>query len=99
MRLSDEAIADLEDIHAWQTQPGSGARAKRRLFRIRAAIRRLKSDPCLFPVGAYPGVREMPAEGGHRVYYTVIPDTGRSATAGDVFILRVFGPGQSRDRF
>jgi hypothetical protein len=25
----------------------------------------------------------------------VAPDTGRSATAGDVLVLRVFGPGQS----
>jgi hypothetical protein len=28
----------------------------------------------------------------------VIPDTGRDETAGDVLVLRVFGPGQSRDR-
>jgi hypothetical protein len=27
----------------------------------------------------------------------VEPDTGRSVTAGDVLVLRVFGPGQSRE--
>ena len=39
----------------------------------------------------------MPSEAGHRVFYKVVPDTGRSATAGDGYILRVFGPGQSRE--
>jgi len=33
----------------------------------------------------------------HVVVYEVIPDTGRDTTAGDVTVLRVFGPGQSRD--
>ena len=28
--------------------------------------------------------------------YEVIPDTGRDETAGDVRVLRVFGPGQDR---
>jgi hypothetical protein len=28
----------------------------------------------------------------------VAPDIGRDETAGDVLVLRVFGPGQSRDR-
>jgi len=32
----------------------------------------------------------------HRVLYSVEPDTGRDATAGDVMVLRVFGPGQDR---
>ena len=35
--------------------------------------------------------------GGYRAMYEVVPDTGRSATAGDVMVLRVYGPGQSRD--
>ena len=33
-----------------------------------------------------------------RVIYKVNHDTGRSATSGDVTIIRVFGPGQSRNR-
>ena len=51
--------------------------------------------PCLFPVADHPGRREMTCE-RHRVIYRVQPDTGLSATAGDVLVLRVFGPGQSR---
>ena len=31
---------------------------------------------------------------GHRVIYRVDPDSGSNATAGDVLVLRVFGPGQ-----
>lgn len=44
------------------------------------------------------GVRELPCNGGYRALYEVQPDTGRDETAGDVIVLRVYGPGQSRDR-
>jgi plasmid stabilization system protein ParE len=81
------ALDDLDAIYRWQTQPGSGA----------AAIRRLKQHPCRYPVGQHPGVRELPSE-GYRVMYRVVPDTGRDETAGDIRVLRAFGPGQSRDR-
>jgi plasmid stabilization system protein ParE len=63
---------------------------------IRAAIDRLREHPCLYSVGQYPGVRELPCDGGYRALYRVHADTGRSETAGDVRVLRVFGPGQSR---
>jgi hypothetical protein len=43
-------------------------------------------------------VRELPCVGGYRALYEVIPDTGRDDTAGDVRVLRVYDPGQSRDR-
>jgi len=49
-----------------------------------------------YPVGQHPGVRELPCDGSYRALYRVIPDTGRDDTAGDVRVLRVFGPGQSR---
>jgi hypothetical protein len=49
------------------------------------------------PVGQHAGVREQPCEGGYRALYEVIPDTGRDETAGDVIVLRVYGPGQSRN--
>ena len=64
---------------------------------ITAALRRLQSVPCLYAKGDHPGTREAPVE-GHRVIYRVDRDTGRSETAGDVFVLRIFGPGQSRER-
>jgi hypothetical protein len=65
---------------------------------IRAAIIGLREYPCLYPDREHPGVREMPCDGGYRVLYEIYPDTGRSETAGDVRVLRVFGPGQSRER-
>jgi hypothetical protein len=68
------------------------------LAAIRADIRRLKQHPCLYPVGQYPGVRELPCTGGYRALNRVAPDTGRDQTAGDVQVLRVFGPGQSCNR-
>lgn len=97
LRYTDEAVADLDGIRGWLSQPGSGATAGRRLGTILAAIRRLRRTPCLFAFGDHPGVREL-SVAGHRVMYVVEPDTGRSATAGDVLVLRVFGPGQSRKR-
>jgi plasmid stabilization system protein ParE len=91
------ALADLDAMQRWQTQPGSGRAAIRRVKAVRSAIRRLKQHPCRYPVGSYPGVGELPCDGGYRALYRVIPDTGRDDTAGDVRVLRVFGPGQSRD--
>ena len=96
---TNTALADLDAIRVWLTQPGSGIAARRRLAAIWAAIDRLRESPCLYPVGNYPGVRELPCNGGYRaMYYEVRPDTGRNDTAGDVHVLRVFGPGQSRSR-
>jgi plasmid stabilization system protein ParE len=92
------ARADLDAIRRWLTQPGSGSAARRRLAAIRVAINLLRQHPCLYPTGSHPGVRELPCDGGYRALYEVLPDTGRNETAGDVRVLRVFGPGQSRAR-
>jgi plasmid stabilization system protein ParE len=92
------AREDLAAIRRWLTQPGAGPAARRRLTAIRAAINRLRQSPCLHPVGHHPGVRELPCAGGYRALYRVVHDTGRDETAGDVLVLRVFGPGQSRER-
>jgi hypothetical protein len=35
-------------------------------------------------------------DGGYRALYEIVPDTGRNRTAGNVRVLRVFGPGQDR---
>jgi plasmid stabilization system protein ParE len=93
--LSDQAAVDLNAIYRWQSQPGSGPAAKRRLQAIRATIERLRLHPCLYAHGDQPGTREVSSE-GHRIIYIVGPDTGRNADAGDVTVLRVFGPGQLR---
>ena len=86
---TDDAIEDLIAARSWLTQPGSRLRARRMLAAIRADIRRLRRHPCQWPIGEYPGVRELPCAGGYRVLYEVTPDIGRSATAGDVLVLRV----------
>ncbi len=96
VRLSDEAAEDLDAIYRWQTQPGAGTAAVRRLKTIGAVLRRLQRTPCLYAKGEQPGTREASIE-GHRVIYRVDPDTGHNATAGDVLVLAIFGPGQSRD--
>jgi plasmid stabilization system protein ParE len=97
LRYTEKARDDLEAVRQWLTQPGSGPAARRRLAAIRAKIRRLKQHPCRHPISEHPGVRELACD-GHRALYRVDPDTGHDETAGDVLVLRVFGPGQSRDR-
>ena len=91
------ALRDLDAAFRWLSQPGSGARAQRRVQRIRRAIDGLADHPCRYPVGPNIGRREFTCE-GYRIIYRVRPDTGRDESAGDVPVLRVFGPGQSRDR-
>ncbi len=75
-------------------QPGSGPAAWHKLDAILIAIEDLGDRR--FPFGPHPGVRELPCPGGYRAFYRVTPDTGSDATAGDVRVLRVFGPGQDR---
>jgi len=66
---------------------------------IWTAIERLRRYPCLYAVVNTPGVRELPCRGGYRVLYEVDPDTGRNDDAGDVLVLKVYGPGQDRSQF
>jgi hypothetical protein len=65
---------------------------------VLAAIEGLREHPCRFALGDHPGVRVRLCAGGYRVFYRVHPDTGHDDTAGDVRVVRVFGPGQSRDQ-
>jgi plasmid stabilization system protein ParE len=67
------------------------------LANIRSAVKELRQYPCKWPEGEHPGVRECPVE-GYMIMYEVHPDTGDDRTAGDVEILRVFGPHQLRGR-
>jgi plasmid stabilization system protein ParE len=97
LSFTDTALADLNAARRWLTQPGSGTRARRRLAAIWSSIEDLREHPCRYPASQHPGVRELPCDGGYRALYQVHPDTGRDETCGDVRVLRVFGPGQSRD--
>ncbi len=93
---ANRALADLDAARQWLTQPGAGVAAIGKLVAIRTAIRQLRQHPCQWPAGPDTGVREMPCAGGYRMLYEVNPDTGSSATAGDVLVLRIYGPGQDR---
>ncbi len=97
LSYTDKALADLDAAKRWLTQPGAGPAAGRRLAAIWAAIEGLRDHPCRYPASQHPRVRELPCDGGYRALYRVTPDTGRDETAGRVRVLRVFGPGQSRD--
>jgi plasmid stabilization system protein ParE len=96
IRFAPRAIDDLETALGWLSQPGSGARATRRRARILQAIRRLIDRPCLYALSRHANHREFTAA-GYRIIYRLNPDTGRNDTSGDIEILRVFGPGQSRE--
>lgn len=55
---------------------------------------RLKAHPYLGPASdEHEGCRVLVVS-GYRLIYEVDPDTGDAATAGDVRVLAVFGPGQ-----
>jgi len=97
LTVTAAALKDIEAARKWLRQPGAGPAAAARLTRIRAAIGDLRVTPCRWPEGEHPGVRERPIE-GHMIMYEVHPDTGDDRTAGDVAILRVFGPHQLRER-
>jgi plasmid stabilization system protein ParE len=95
--ISDTAADDLSVIRSWLRQAGAGPVAAKRLDHIRKAIRELRLAPCRWPLGEHDGIRERIVE-GYAILYEVDPDTGTDASAGDVTILRVFGPGQRRSR-
>ena len=97
LKITAAAAADLDAVQAWLTQPGAGARARRKLEHIRDAILDLTLHPCHWRFGRHAGVRERPVE-GYLIMYTVVPDTSDNRTAGNVDVIRIFGPFQSRDR-
>jgi plasmid stabilization system protein ParE len=67
------------------------------LERILAAIGRLADQPYLGQSGEYPGTRKLTVE-EHAVVYRLQPDTDEAGMAGDALVLRIFGPGQTRER-
>lgn len=93
LTIARAAARDLADARRWLTQPGAGDRAARRLAALGAAVQGLRRHPCRWPSGEHRGTRERHVE-GYRIIYEVVPDTGDDATAGDVTVLRVRGPGQ-----
>jgi plasmid stabilization system protein ParE len=99
LSYTDSALADLEAARNWLTQPGSGHAAWAKLDAILIAIEDLRDHPCRWPPGRHPGVRERPCAGGWRALYEGDPDTDCDDTAGDVRVLRIYGPAQDRRGF
>ena len=96
--FANEAVADLGAARVWLRQPGSGAFAERRWIALRQVAAALRRNPYLAPESVeHPGFRVRIVH-GYRVFYEVNPDTGDAATAGDILIVAILGPGQpSRD--
>ena len=94
--FTGKARDDLGVVRQWQLQHGSGHTAERRVRSILSAIQRPRDFPCRHPIGDHVGTRQLVIE-QYVVIYEIYPDTGRNETAGDVLVLRVFGPGQARD--
>ena len=99
LSFTDNALADLEAAKNWLTQHGSGPAGWAKLEAILSAIENLRDHPCRWPPGRHSGVRERLCASGWRALYEVDPDTGSDVTAGDVRVLRVYGPGQDRRGF
>jgi plasmid stabilization system protein ParE len=89
-----DALEALREARLWLTQPGSGLNARKRWADLRDVGRRLRRNAYLgHPVAEFAGHRQLVVS-GYRVIYQVLPDTGENATAGDIRIVAIFGPGQ-----
>ncbi len=90
-RDADNALADARD---WFEQFGSGPAAWRKWRALRDAPDALLAFPYRGrPSRDFKGCRQLIVS-GYRIIYEIHPDTGDRATAGDVYILAIFGPGQ-----
>ena len=88
------ALEALRQAHAWLTQEGSGPQGRARWAALRDRRKRLRTHPYLgTPIEDRPE-RYLLFVSEHRLIYQVDPDTGESATAGDVRVVAMFGPGQ-----
>lgn len=89
-----QAAEALRRARAWLTQQGSGPNGRARWEALRTSRLGLRDHPYLgAPSSELPGYRQLVVS-EHRIIYRVTPDTGDSATAGDIRIVAVFGPGQ-----
>jgi plasmid stabilization system protein ParE len=92
--VSRRAAHALKLARAWLLQSGSGEFGRRRWVTLAQTVNRLKDHPYLGgPAHGAPGARVLIVS-GYRLIYTVTPDTGDNVTAGDILIVKVFGPGQ-----
>lgn len=89
-----QAAEALRRARGWLTQTGAGLNGQARWDALRTARSRLRDHPYLgAPSAEQPGLRQFVVS-EHRIIYRMDPDTGDGATAGNIRILAVFGPGQ-----
>jgi len=92
--LTTEAATDLAEAQGWLLQQGSGSAARKRYDALIHAIEGLVAHPTRYRRSPDEATRRVMVVSGYRVIYRVDPDTGADATAGDVTVLAVFGPGE-----
>ncbi len=89
-----DALEALRQARAWLTQRGSGANGRARWEALRDSRKRLRTYPYIgTPIEGHPKRYQLVVS-EYRVIYRIDPDTGESATAGDLRVLAVFGPGR-----
>ena len=92
--LAPSAQKDRKTIKAWFRQPGSGQAARARLAKLQAGLAALATFPLINRPGPVPGTRMLICQ-GHKVIYEIEPGSDGTPEAGDVVVLRIYGPGQS----
>lgn len=99
LTLAPAAARDLDNVRLWLTQPGAGATAQASLIDISDAIETIADAPFQCPLSRdHPDTRARVVR-RHTIVYETDPHPGPApAYATLVRVLRVFRPGQSRDR-
>jgi hypothetical protein len=91
IKYTPAAVRDLDAALKWLSLD-----AERRNAGEKSGPKSTGSPNVLFPFGPHPGLREFSCA-EYRIVYRLRPDTGLNETAGDVEVLRIFGPGQARE--
>jgi plasmid stabilization system protein ParE len=99
LRLTADAQADLREITAWLSQPGSGAEAIMKLDALKAGLRGLRRDPLRHPVFHLTGGRKCSTRGGYEIHYDVLSDPPGSTTSGVIDVVFVKSPYQDYSTF
>jgi len=94
LTVSPSAARALQNARAWLLQPGSGRTAARKWRALQQVGRRLIKHPYIGkPISDQPPHRLLVVS-DYTLIYRVDPDTSETKTAGDIFLVAVFGPGQ-----
>jgi plasmid stabilization system protein ParE len=89
------AARGFQAARKWLLQPGSGANGARTWRALLQARRTLRDHPYIGVQDANQPIYRVLVVSDYRLVYRVLNDTGDHATAGDIRIVAVFGPGQA----